>query len=128
MDTFNTGGGPSSAELSTLREHQRQLQNLLLATLLALILLAIGVGMFIFKQLRMVQQNLAESRPAVLKMVADYQRASEPLIRNFSMALVQFASTNQDFRPIIEKYRPVLSNYMGAPLPGASPVAPSPSQ
>jgi hypothetical protein len=124
MDTFNTGGSSSSGELSALREHQRQLQNLLLATLLALILLAIGVGMFIFKQLRMVQQNLAESRPAVMKMVGDYQRVSEPLIRNFSMALAQFASTNQDFRPILEKYRPALSNYMGAPLPGAGPIPP----
>ena len=121
MDTFNTGT-PSSNELSALRENQRQLQNLLLATLVALILMAGGVGGFIYKQVRLVQQNLAESRPAVQKMVADYQRASEPLIRNFITAMAQFAATNPDFRPIVDKYRPVLSNYMGAPLPGATPI------
>jgi hypothetical protein len=71
----------------------------------------------------MVQQNLADQRPAVQKLVADYQRTSDPLIRNFSSAIAQFASTNQDFRPILDKYRPVLSNYLGAPLPSARPAA-----
>ena len=89
---------------------------------MALIIFGGGIALFIAKQMRMVQQNLAEQRPAVQRMIGEYQRASEPLIRNFSSALVQFASTNQDFRPILDKYRPVLSNYRGAPLPTVRPA------
>ena len=125
MDTFNAGPNPVplTNELAELREQQRQLLNLLLVTLVALIIFGAGVALFVAKQMRMVQQNLAEQRPAVQRMIGEYQQTSEPLIRNFSSALVQFASTNQDFRPILEKYRPVLSNYMGAPLPTVRPAA-----
>jgi hypothetical protein len=127
MDTFNTGpsASPSTPELLELRAQQRSLQNLLLVTLVALIIFGGGVALFIAKQMRMVQQNLAEQRPSVQRLVADYQRTSEPLIRNFSSALTQFAATNQDFRPILDKYRPILSNYLGAPLPVARPAAPA---
>lgn len=125
MDTFNTGSStpPSTAELTELRAQQRSLQNLLLVTLVALIIFGGGVALFIAKQMRMVQQHLAEQRPAVQRLVADYQRTSEPLIRNFSSALAQFAATNQDFRPILDKYRPILSNYLGAPVSVARPAA-----
>ena len=120
MDALNPG--PALPELAELRDQQRQVQNLLIVTLLALIIFGGGVALFIAKQMRVVQQNLAEQRPAVQRLIADYQRTSEPLIRNFSSALVQFASTNQDFRPILDKYRPALSNYMGAPLPVVRPA------
>ena len=125
MDTFNPGPGtaPMSNELAELRDQQRQVTNLLLVTLVALIIFGGGVALFVAKQMRLVQQNLAEQRPAVQRMIGDYQRTSEPLIRNFTSALVQFASTNQDFRPILDKYRPVLSNYMGAPLPVVMPAS-----
>jgi hypothetical protein len=121
MDTTHPGPSPLP-ELALLRDQQRQLQNLLIVTLVALIIFGGGIALFIAKQLRIVQQNLAEQRPAVQRLISDYQRGSEPLIRNFSSALVQFASTNQDFRPILDKYRPVLSNYMGAPLPTIRPA------
>jgi hypothetical protein len=125
MDTFNSGPNPVplSNELAELRAEQRQVSNLLLVTLVALIIFGGGVALFVAKQMRMVQQNLAEQRPAVQRLIGDYQRTSEPLIRNFSSALVQFASTNQDFRPILDKYRPVLSNYLGAPLPAIRSAA-----
>ena len=115
-----------SNELAELRDQQRQLTNLLLVTLVALIIFGAGVALFVAKQMRLVQQNLAEQRPAVQRMIGEYQRTSEPLIRNFTSALVQFASTNQDFRPILDKYRPVLSNYMGAPLPVVKPAGTTP--
>ena len=123
MDTFNPAPGATPSEWAELRDAQRQLTNLLLVTLVALIVFGGGVALFVAKQMRLVQQNLAEQRPAVQRMIGDYQRTSEPLIRNFTSALVQFASTNQDFRPILDKYRPVLSNYMGAPLPMVKPAA-----
>ena len=123
MDTLNAGPSPvpPANEFAALRDQQRQLQNLLLVTLIGLIVMGGGVALFIAKQMRMVQQNLAEQRPAVQKMMADYQQTSEPLIRNFTAALVQFAATNQDFQPILEKYRPTLSNYFRGP--GAMPAA-----
>lgn len=122
MDTLNPSPSPSP-ELAELREQQRLLQILLIITLAGLIVFGGAVAAFIEKQRRIVRQNLAEQQTAVQRLISDFQRGSEPLIRNFSSALVQFASTNQDFRPILDKYRPVLSNYIGAPLPAIRPAA-----
>lgn len=103
-------------------EQLRHLQSLLIATLIGLVIMAMAVAFFIEKQTRLVKQQVAEQRPTINRMMTEYQKGHEPLIRNFSSALAQFAATNRDFQSIIEKYRPVLSNYFGAPLPVAVPA------
>lgn len=113
---------PASAENAALTEQLRHVQSLLMATLVGLIIMTAAVAFFIEKQTRLVKQQVTEQRPTVNRMMTEYQKGHEPLIRNFSSALAQFANTNRDFQPIIEKYRPVLSNYFGAPLPGAAPA------
>ena len=118
---------PTGADNTVLAEQVGQLQRLFVATLVALILMSAAVAFFIEKQVRLVKQQIAEQRPSLNRMMTDYQKGYEPVIRNFSSALAQFAATNRDFQPILEKYRPVLSNYFGAPLPGAVPATNMPT-
>ena len=121
-------GGPATTQ--DLRSQYESLQNLFHLALVGLIIFGLGVSLFIFKQMRLLRMQLEEQRPNVSRLIADYQKNSEPLIRNFSGALERFAATNRDFQPIMEKYRPLLRDYLTA-LPGAVPAAapvPMPAQ
>jgi hypothetical protein len=115
------------AEQDFLYQQYQALRTLLLATLTALIVLALGVSLFIGKQMRLVRHQLEEQRPLVGKLAADYQKNSEPLIRNFVRQLQGFAAVHRDFQPVLEKYRNGLFHYFVASVPSQpAPVAPAP--
>lgn len=120
---------PASPTPATVEELQRQcesLQNLFHLALVALIVFSLGVSLFVLKQMRLLRAQLVEQRPVVSRLMADYQKTSEPLIRKFTSAIDGFAVSNRDFQPILEKYRPVLKDYLTASLP-PSPAATAPA-
>jgi len=110
-----------SASFEDFQRQYNTLQNLFHAALVAVILLSLGVSLFIFKQMRLLRSQLEEQRPGVSRLIADYQKNSEPVIRNFTSAMERFAATNRDFQPIMEKYRPLLKDFLTAPIPAAAP-------
>jgi hypothetical protein len=113
----------------TVEELQGQhdnLQYLFQAALVALILLSLGVSLFMYKQTRLLRMHLEQQRPEVSKLTVDYQKGTEPLIRNFAGALQRFAVTNRDFQPILDRYRPVLKDYLIAPASAPAPVQTNP--
>jgi hypothetical protein len=119
-----------SGRPATVEDLQRQcesLQGLFHAALVALIVLSLGIGLFIFKQMNLLRAQLTEQRPAVNKLISDYEKTSEPLIRNFTSALDRFAVSNRDFQPILEKYRPLLKDYLSTATPQAPSAAAPPS-
>ena len=105
------------AAIEDLQRQYENLQNLFHAALVALIILSLGISLFILKQMRTLRAQLIEQRPAVSRLMADYQKTSEPLIRKFTSAIDRFAVTNRDFQPILEKYRPVLRDYLTTSVP-----------
>ena len=126
---------PTPPTVEELRDEQeilygqyQTLHTLLLATLTALIVMALGVSLFIGKQTRIVRNQLEEQRPLVGRMAADYQKNSDPLIRNFVRQLQGFTAVHRDFQPILEKYRNGLFHYFAANVSGQpAPVAPAPA-
>lgn len=117
-----------------LKGQHDTLRNLFLGTLAALILLTLGLNLFIGKQMRMVRVQLTEFRPQVTRLVNEFQTKRDPAIRNFMTQLQGFAYSNQEFQPLLEKYRPMLGRYLAAPpalpltqKPAAAP-APKPAQ
>jgi len=124
--------GPQSlspASIAELREENQTLRILFEFTLVALILFSLSITLFMFKQMRMVRTQLTEQRPFVSRLITDYQKNSEPLIRKFTGAMERFAVTNRDFQPILEKYRPVLRAYLTSPVPQPpSATAPASTQ
>jgi len=120
-------GVPGAVE--DLQRRYESLQNLFHAALVALIILSLGVSLFILKQMRLLRAQLVEQRPAVSRLIADYQKNSEPLIRKFTSEMDRFAVSNRDFQPILEKYRPVLRDYLTSPVPQLpSATAPASTQ
>ena len=121
-DLLSTRDG-SSVSVELVSRQLEILRTLFTAALVALILLSLGVTLFIFKQMRVVRAQLDDQRPTVTKMKADYEKISEPLIRNFAGRLQGFAASNPDFRPILDRYRNALGAYLNAP-PAPVPVPP----
>ncbi len=127
---------PTPLTMEELRDEQeilygqyQTLHTLLLATLTALIVMALGVSLFIGKQTRIVRHQLEEQRPLVGKLASDYQKNSEPLIGNFVRQLQGFAAVHRDFQPILEKYRNGLFHYFAANVSHPpAPVAPAPAR
>jgi hypothetical protein len=104
----------------------QSLQHTVVISLGALNLLALAVALFLYIQMKIVRAQVEDQRPAVVKLVTEYQKHSEPLVRNFTAALVAFAATNKDFQPLLTKYQPVLSSYLPAPTAKPAPAATQP--
>jgi len=108
--------------LEELRAQQSQFQMLFIAAQTAIVIMALFLCVFMGKQWRMVRAQVEEQRPTVERMWGDYQKTTEPLVRNFSASLQTFAAKNRDFQPILDKYRDALRSYYPPAGPALSPA------
>lgn len=90
----------SNTAMDSLQAQVHSLRTLFSGTLVALIFLSLGVNFFIWRQMTRVRQQLDENS----RIVAEYHRTTEPMVRDFLGKLEGFSVANQDFRPIISKY------------------------
>jgi hypothetical protein len=119
METSDSTNEPRERS-SHLAAEFRDLRNLFYLATFALLVMGVGVNIYLGKQMRFARTKLAEQRQIVGKVAEGFQSTSEPMVREFAAAMQSFASTNKDFAPIFDKYRPALSKY----LLGATPAAP----
>ncbi len=102
------------------------LQTLLLATILSLLVLALGVNLFIFRQMQGARAQLTASRLLNRNLSEQYQ-AKEPTMRQFIQSLQTYAATHPEFQPILHRYRSGLAQFFtDAPIarPGSlQPIA-----
>jgi hypothetical protein len=87
-------------------------RNLLVVSMIGLILASGSFMTFMFQQMKMVRGQLAEQRPAVQKAIQDYKTVSLPLIERFSSRIRGYADTHPDFKPLLQKYEPVLGEFL----------------
>ena len=112
MEQTTSSPRPADANLA---EEVRGLKSLFYLAMLGLIVMGVSLNIYLGKQMRLARAQLyGQQRSA---------EDSERLVRNFAVAMNGFASTNKDFQPIFDKYRPVFSKYIGGPAP-ASPARP----
>ncbi len=125
-DLSRTSASPT-VTVEELQYHLEGLRSLFLYSLFALIGLTLTLDLFFLrKQMVFAYTQLMDQRPKVSKMVADYKKGTEPLVRNFTSSLQGFAASRPDFQPILDKYRLILGPYMA---PSASaPVQPAPAK
>ncbi len=108
----------SSAEFERLRRQHETLRFYFVAVLASLIILAVGVDLFIGKQMRLARNQVKYQRPLLNQAQSNFQRQHEPVIKRFTGRLQAFARTNSDFQPVLEKYQPALGRFLtGAPSP-----------
>lgn len=105
-----------------LEQQYHDLRTLLMATLVALLILSMGLTLFLAKQMRLVRSKLSESRPVVYRMAADFQ-TKEPNMKTFIFSLQNYAHSNPAFQPILDRYRAAVPQYFVATIPvGSTPA------
>jgi len=114
-------GTKASQETDAIWAHIYRLQTVLADALVALVFLSLGIILFMGKQMTTIRARLAADRQSAQQMYADFQANTTPKVRGFVRALQTFATTNQDFAIVLEKYRPVLGPFF-APAPPAFPT------
>lgn len=127
---------PTSLPAITVQELDQQCQDLrtlLTATFVALLVLALSVNLFLYKQMRQMRAKVSESRPVIQRLQTQF-REKEPNMKNFIVALQSFGAAHRDFQPVLDKYRYDLPQYLAPPAaastapPGVKvPVAPATS-
>ena len=110
---------PSSATLGELQYHFEGLRGLVLLALVGLIVGTLAVDLcFLRGWMLSVRNQLDAQRAQVSKVRAAHKKDVEPIATNFLANLQNYAATNQDFQPILDKYRSALWPYM---QPAAAP-------
>lgn len=117
LNPSGSSNGPSDVQV---------LRNLLIMSMAGLILVSGSFMLFMYQQMRMVRAQLAEQRPAVQRALQDYNQTSLPLIQRFSSRIRDYAAKHPDFKPILQKYEPVLGDLATSPSPIAPVTAPAP--
>lgn len=118
-------GVGSSVTVEELRYQFEGLRGLFLFALVALIALTVTADLcFLRKQMVFVRAQLEDQQPKVSEKVTTYNKSTAPLVKSFTASLQMFASTNADFKPILDKYRPILWPYM---VPAVAPGSPAPA-
>ena len=113
---------PVQTELVQLRLHVGRLRLWLFVLAATALPLFVAVVLFFAYQARVARIQLRELRPQLERASNEFKHGREPNIRLFLAQLHVFATTNRDFQPILERYRPLLGQYY--PLaPGA--ISPS---
>jgi len=107
------------ADIAQLQKLCERLQYLLMLSLASTVLICLAICVFMGKQYRTVQADVEEKRKSVTAMWGEYQRNTQPLIRNFVHGLQDYAARDRAFQPILEKYHKQLEEYFvpSAPAP-----------
>jgi len=94
-----------------VQEHTEDMRRLLHAAFVAVIVLALGVNLFLWKQMRIAGEQLERERGEMERAEAAF-RKRDPEFRRIINALLQFASTHPDYGEILARYRAVLPQYL----------------
>jgi hypothetical protein len=118
--------GRASATTAELQNNLEGLRDLFFYALIALIGLTLTLDFcFLGRQLVFARAQLEGQRPNVRKSVEAFKKETEPLMKNFTSSLQSFAATNQNFQPILNKYRLALGHYFQDSPVGSLQPAPA---
>jgi hypothetical protein len=118
--------------VENVQQEAQDLRTLLHATFVALIFLALGLNLFLWKQMRMARDQLDEHRGQMERAEAEFLKR-DPEFKHLVTRLQQYASTHADYSQILVRYRGVLPQYLPSapflsvkPDPATLPAAPAP--
>jgi hypothetical protein len=107
--------------IRALQEELQGLRTLVVSALLVLIVMAGSLNLFLWRQNRVLNVQVAEQQAAV----DYYNRVNAPIAMELWRNLLEYAKKHPDFQQtVIEKYKP----YLGVPNPApvAAPAAGAP--
>lgn len=96
-------------EIGELRDEVQALRMWLCAALIIMIVVGFSANLFLFKQVRMVSNEVDTANSAI-------KNFNTPKAIDFWNRLVQYSHTHPDFAPIVSKYGPFLNQtFLGNP-------------
>lgn len=112
----------SEPSLESLQAGQKSLCRVINVILLALIILTGSLFVFFLREVSVARRQVRE----LSQFVAEYERASLPVVREFRTRLQAFARTNADFAPVLARYFSPTNQAAGGAAPAARPASPAP--
>jgi len=119
-DTFDAA--PDFGSEENLPEQFEGLRKLFTVSLAAMLILGISMTAFLLRQANALRTDLLTARPQLMQMSANFEKNEEPQIQSFQNALVGFARTHPDFKPILAKYNISVES---APTAAPKPAVPT---
>ena len=124
-DSPTASRAPTTREPALPQTPGRQIQNLRLlfvATLMALLILSLGVDFYLWYQVRLVRHELN----ATYAFLSDYQKTKQPFLTKLISGLQTFAQSHPDITPLLDKYniRPSATNLAEQLAPATTAAAP----
>lgn len=99
-----------------LQQQTQDLKRLFNATFVALIALALGVNLFMWKETRIVCRDLDLKRPVWMRECDNFRKLDEPEIRKFMADLNLYAASHREYQTnILERYRAFMPQYFTVP-------------
>jgi hypothetical protein len=96
------------------------LQHLVVSVLILVLVISGTLNIYLLRQWRSVNKDLAGIRPQATQMINEYQRVTAPLMTDFVKKITEFGRTHPDFAPVLAKY-----NLKPAAATGAAPASPT---
>ena len=116
MNDSGAGGEKDAVEMmASLHRRQVGLESLLAWAVAALILLALGLNLVLYKEAGRTRAAVERERQISVLVMKDFHEKRETAIRNFVRQLEGYAEREPDFRPVLDKYRPYLGQYFAPP-------------
>ncbi|MDA1274446.1 MAG: hypothetical protein O2960_10410 [Verrucomicrobia bacterium] len=100
QDAANGHSHGETSAIDSLRESVQTLRSLFQATLVALVILAGSLSIFLLREVSLVRQQVRELN----QFASTYETTTVPMMRDFRYKLIEFARLNPDFAPILSKY------------------------
>jgi len=85
------------------------------ATLVALVVLTLGLTLVLGKQMRTIRYEVVDKRRLVQRVDQEF-KIKEARMKAFISMLQAYTLTNQDFQPILNRYRLVVPQYFTDPV------------
>ena len=117
------------AESADLQSSIESLRSLVIWVLFIVLCISGTLNMYLLRQARFAQKDLAAIKDNTLKMVDEYKRNNGPLMDNFVNQIAEYGRTHPDFAPIMTKYgiKPTIAPAGTPATPGTPSHAPAPA-
>lgn len=121
-------------EATSVQQQVESLRQLIVSVLILIVVISGTLNIYLWRQVKYTRADLASYRDQANNAIADYQRVSAPLMREFVGRLTEFSKSGKGDEALIgimRKYGLIAPNTNApvvAPTTGAAPAAPAPSK
>ncbi len=123
MDTLESKTSPQT-NTNDLQAQVDALRHLVVSMLILVIVMSGTLNIYLLRQWRSTNKDLAAIRPQAAQMIAEYQKVSGPLMTDFLKKITEYGRTHPDFAPILAKYGLKAATPTNFPAPTPAPAVP----